>query len=75
MCGIYGMVGSDAPGLLDRMGAALVHRGPDGVGTAVRGTGALGCRRLVLSHLGSEPLRHLGELKLECARDGMTLDL
>ena len=36
---------------------------------------ALGCRRLVLSHLGREPLRHLGELKLECARDGMTLDL
>jgi len=35
----------------------------------------LGCRRLVLSHLGSEPLRHLAELNLECARDGMTLDL
>ena len=35
----------------------------------------LGCRRLVLSHLGSEPLAHLDELTLECARDGMTLDL
>ena len=35
----------------------------------------LGCRRLVLSHLGSEPLRRLEELRLECARDGMTLDL
>jgi ribonuclease BN (tRNA processing enzyme) len=35
----------------------------------------LGCRRLVLSHLGSEPLARLGELTLECARDGMTLDL
>jgi len=35
----------------------------------------LGCRRLLLSHLGDEPLRHLGELSLECARDGMTLDL
>ena len=35
----------------------------------------LGCRRLVLTHLGREPLRHLGELTLECARDGMTLDL
>jgi ribonuclease BN (tRNA processing enzyme) len=35
----------------------------------------LGCRRLVLSHLGSEPLRRLDELTLECARDGMTLDL
>lgn len=36
---------------------------------------ALGCRRLVLTHLGSEPLRHLAEINLECARDGMTLDL
>jgi ribonuclease BN (tRNA processing enzyme) len=35
----------------------------------------LGCRRLVLTHLGREPLRHLSELSLECARDGMTLDL
>jgi len=34
-----------------------------------------GCRRLVLSHLGSEPLRHLEEITLECAFDGMTLDL
>ena len=35
----------------------------------------LGCRRLVLSHFGSEPLRHLDEITLECAWDGMTLDL
>jgi ribonuclease BN (tRNA processing enzyme) len=35
----------------------------------------LGCRRLVLSHLGSEPLAHLDELTLECAQDGMTIDL
>jgi len=35
----------------------------------------LGCRRLLLSHLGSEPLRHRGELTLECAEDGMTIDL
>jgi ribonuclease BN (tRNA processing enzyme) len=35
----------------------------------------LGCRRLVLSHLGSEPLRRMDELRLECAQDGMTLDL
>lgn len=34
-----------------------------------------GCRRLVLTHLGSEPLGHLGEISLECARDGMTIDL
>lgn len=35
----------------------------------------LGCRRLVLTHLGSEPLRRLGELTLECATDGLTIDL
>ena len=32
-------------------------------------------RRLLLSHLGREPLRRLGEIELECAQDGMTLDL
>jgi len=35
----------------------------------------LGCRRLVLSHLGREPLRRLADVNLECAQDGMTLDL
>jgi ribonuclease BN (tRNA processing enzyme) len=35
----------------------------------------LGCRRMLLTHLGSETLRHLDELSLECARDGQTIDL
>ena len=35
----------------------------------------LGCRRLVLSHLGREPLGRRGEITLECAEDGLTLDL
>ena len=35
----------------------------------------LGCRRLVLSHLGSEVLAHVGELSLECATDGMKIQL
>jgi ribonuclease BN (tRNA processing enzyme) len=35
----------------------------------------LKCRRLLLTHLGSEPLRHAGEITLECAHDGMTIDL
>ena len=35
----------------------------------------LGCRRLVLSHLGSESLEHLGDISLECATDGLTIDL
>ncbi len=37
--------------------------------------GELGCKRLVLTHLGHEPLRRLGEITLECARDGMTIEL
>jgi ribonuclease BN (tRNA processing enzyme) len=35
----------------------------------------LGCRRLLLSHLGSEVLHHAAELSLECATDGMTIEL
>jgi ribonuclease BN (tRNA processing enzyme) len=35
----------------------------------------LGCRRLVLTHLGAEPLKRQREISLECARDGMTLEL
>jgi ribonuclease BN (tRNA processing enzyme) len=36
---------------------------------------ALGCRRLLLTHLGSETLRHRAELTLECAEDGQTIEL
>lgn len=32
MCGIYGFAGFDEDGLLDRMGDAIRHRGPDGRG-------------------------------------------
>jgi ribonuclease BN (tRNA processing enzyme) len=35
----------------------------------------LGCKRLILTHLGSEPLERLAELNLECAEDGMTIEL
>jgi ribonuclease BN (tRNA processing enzyme) len=34
-----------------------------------------GCKRLVLTHLGREPLAHLPDLSLECAEDGMRIDL
>ncbi len=33
------------------------------------------CKRLVLSHLGSECLERLDDITLECARDGMTFEL
>jgi len=35
----------------------------------------LGCRRLVLTHLGSEVVARLDEITLECATDGMTIVL
>lgn len=35
----------------------------------------LGCRRVLLTHLGSEPLRRLADITLECARDGMRVSL
>jgi ribonuclease BN (tRNA processing enzyme) len=41
---------------------------------AARAAG-LGCRRLVLTHLGSEVLARLDEVTLECATDGMTIVL
>ena len=58
MCGIYGMVGADADQVLARMGAALVHRGPDADGTAQRGLAALGCRRLAIVDVahGAQPV-------------------
>ena len=33
------------------------------------------CKRIVLTHLGAEPLRRQREISLDCARDGMTLEL
>jgi ribonuclease BN (tRNA processing enzyme) len=36
---------------------------------------SLGCRRLLLSHLGEEPLRHRDEITLEVAEDGMVIAL
>lgn len=37
--------------------------------------GTLGCRRLLLSHLGAEPIRRRGEITLEVAEDGMVIPL
>src|SRR5256712_752828 len=52
------MVGADAEVVLPRMSAALVHRGPDGDGWAVRGAGGVGCRRLAIIDVagGAQPL-------------------
>src|SRR5436309_8337294 len=69
MCGIYGMVGADAEAVLPRMSAALVHRGPDGDGWAVRGAGGVGCRRLAIIDVagGVQPLRNeTGDVVVVC---------
>jgi asparagine synthase (glutamine-hydrolysing) len=51
MCGIYGAVSRHGrplgrPEVVDRMGAALRHRGPDGHDVRRDATAAIGCRRL-----------------------------
>ncbi|HEY0160454.1 MAG TPA: asparagine synthase (glutamine-hydrolyzing) [Thermoanaerobaculia bacterium] len=49
MCGIYGMVGATAlrhPFVLEEMGEALRHRGPDGRATFVEPDAQIGCERL-----------------------------
>lgn len=64
MCGIAGLVRLDGspvdPGELDRLTAALSHRGPDGQGTMIAGNAGLGQRRLKiidLSEAAAQPMR------------------
>jgi ribonuclease BN (tRNA processing enzyme) len=37
--------------------------------------GQLGCKRLVLSHIGREVLERMDEVTIECAHDGLVLDV
>jgi ribonuclease BN (tRNA processing enzyme) len=37
--------------------------------------GQLGCKRLVLSHLGREVLERIDEVTIECAYDGLVIDM
>jgi len=61
MCGINGVVqrGIVDPSLVDRMNAALRHRGPDDGGVAGLGSAALGMRRLSIVDLagGHQPMQ------------------
>ncbi len=73
MCGIYGVVAHRSqvldPAMLARMAAALVHRGPDGNGVAIRDGAALGCRRLAIIDVegGAQPLAdESGEVLVVC---------
>src|SRR3982750_4212978 len=63
MCGIAGIVNVDGrpadKSLIERMTAAISHRGPDGSGETLHGPVALGNRRLAiidLSPLGARPM-------------------
>ncbi len=72
MCGIYGMVRTSAPpdpAELERMGARLAHRGPDGDGHVVSGRAGLGCRRLAIIDVvgGAQPLTNeTGDVVVVC---------
>ena len=60
MCGICGLLGRDAPdpGLVERMNASIVHRGPDHGAVAPFGRAVLGYRRLAIVDLntGDQPV-------------------
>ncbi len=58
MCGIAGVVGAWDDALLERLGAALRHRGPDGGGAVTEGDVALVARRLAILDLetGEQPM-------------------
>lgn len=63
MCGIYGFLGQPDNELLNRMGAVLVHRGPDDVGVFASPWVSLGHRRLSIIDLatGHQPLANEDE--------------
>jgi asparagine synthase (glutamine-hydrolysing) len=58
MCGIAGVVGRHDDALLERLGASLHHRGPDGGGAVTDGDVALIARRLAILDLetGEQPM-------------------
>src|SRR5579862_6489608 len=62
MCGICGLLGRDAPdpGLVERMNAAIVHRGPDHGAVEPHGRCVLGYRRLSIIDLatGDQPVHN-----------------
>ena len=59
MCGIAGLVGDYIPGLVSRMNASQIHRGPDGSGVweDTRANVALGHVRLAILDLSDNALQ------------------
>ncbi len=68
MCGIFGFAGFEEEGLLERMAAKLVHRGPDGDGFFREGRFAMGMRRLSIIDLngGWQPIANEDGSVLVC---------
>src|SRR5216683_7477796 len=64
MCGIAGMVGArPAPQLLEQMGIAIAHRGPDDSGSMVRPNAGFAFRRLSIIDVagGHQPIYNENE--------------
>ena len=55
MCGIAGVLGTADGALIERMTAAIHHRGPDGRGHASRGTSHIGATRLGIIDPAASP--------------------
>ncbi len=58
MCGIAGILGTEAPDIVSKMADSILHRGPDGEGIWVDGDVTLGHRRLSIVDLegGAQPM-------------------
>lgn len=58
MCGLAGYMGRFAPGLLEAMGAAIAHRGPDDSGSTVFAEDGVGLAHRRLSIIDLSPRGH-----------------
>ena len=74
MCGIAGIFSTrvspaDRVARVERMCAALIHRGPDEGGQITRGPMTLGVRRLAIIDLWDNQIRHVDLAKLAASSD------
>lgn len=60
MCGIFGVIGRQDPGLLKKMDSVLFHRGPDSSGAINFEDASIGARRLSIIDLqtGDQPIHN-----------------
>ncbi len=79
MCGIVGLIrhrsaGPDDRALVERMAAALRHRGPDGAGVWSAGSGTLGHRRLAVVDLSDAAAQPMTAGEVGLTYNGETYD-